>query len=181
MLRLNLILIALLLTANCQAESRFLSSVRITGIEAFDEDNLSSATISLDVVGGLCQAGTAEEQPEPFFDTLIKFKIKNGTKTFVRITGYEVEVKNIASKRKVKTPRLSIIGDIAPDQTAELSALFLRVLNNTKTFHGSNNAIAGDTGARNVTFKVYGRDSKGRAVRLSATTVFVFRNIDRCQ
>lgn len=164
----------------------FRTSARIVGIEGLDEGKTDDATVGsamFDVIQGVCNAGSSDATAEPFYDSLLRIKVRNDTRFLVTFTRFKYQVRNVDGHGKALTSRslaLSSSGEIAPGKTGSLIALFLDASAGRKYFSKQTTPIPLDFGFRNVKVILSGRDGMGRAITLTARTAVSLDDFDRC-
>jgi len=152
-------------------------AVRITGI-AFIDTGGTATTNTIDVVQITCPDGS----PEPFYDTQIKITVVNNSNEDVEFNEYKYEVPNYKGGATFESNRLSISGGPIASGGGEktLTALFLRASGGRKYYYKNELITSSMQGFKNVKVTLYGTNSEGEAVSISARTSMSLGSYDRC-
>jgi hypothetical protein len=165
------------------AFSETTSKPRILGLEAVDDGSGSSGTVSIDVIQGTCGTGTGATA-EPFFDTLLKIKVFNGSNAEVLFNRFTYSINNFdGAGSKLNAVPLALVGTGRVPKGKDgtiLVALFINAQGGRKRFTRSAVPIPSDLGFRNVTVTLQGRNARNQRIKVSARTALSFSNFDRC-
>ncbi|MDC0357254.1 hypothetical protein OAO01_00430 [Oligoflexia bacterium] len=163
------------------------SSANIIDVKAYDLGSLDGEpTSALDVRQQICHVDqdTGEETKEPFYDTMLRFDVRNDYSGVVRFKRFFYSLKNADGEgRSFKSRKMSLLGGIwAPGygEVTSINVLFLDVQGDTKVFTGSSNPIPPDLGFRNVTLHLAGKDPNGRTIVVSVKAALSIKDVDRC-
>ena len=161
------------------------NGISISTIEPLDYGELSedaNSSASIDVVQGLCGISPSQTA-EPFYDTLVRIKVRNDLDSTVRFSRFHYSVpKPYGANGRINSAKLALVGgnEAAPDEVTVLYALFLDVKDSSKVYAGHSTAIPDDLGFRNVTFRLIGKTSLGKKIRISKRSAISFDDFDRC-
>ncbi|MGI6524520.1 MAG: hypothetical protein ACOX2O_04400 [Bdellovibrionota bacterium] len=148
-------------------------AVRITSV-TFSDANLEN-TSSIDAVFS-ANCGENGNEPEAFTDAYVTFKYVNNSSALVRITSYAYTVDGYTS------PRISVTSSaVANGGSAEFKALFLKARNGGKSYYGTTETIPpAEFGFKNFQFYLYGENSFGEEIVLSAGSSVSIDNFNSC-
>lgn len=163
------------------------SKVRITGISVLDDGSLvaNSSVALVDTVQDICSQTVTDEETvtvyEPFFDTVAAIKVVNRLNRNIVLSTFSYKLTLNGSTFQSEKFATSARFEVAPGKTGTVVlSLFLNARNGRKYLSSSQTPIDAALGLKAVQFILEGRDSRGKRVRVQASTTVSFQNYDRC-
>ena len=143
------------------------------------EDNTTS--LDTDFISD-CDPEAAGDQPEPFSDTIVKFKILNTTNQIARVVSYSYVVLNFESGTNFPSGTINTIGEaLGAGKEGEFEALFADVSEGGRRYFGmSSNLDIDNHGFKNIEFTINGIFSNGTSFQRSVRQSISVDAVDRC-
>lgn len=167
--------------------------IRLIQIDVID--NGQDATLSVDTTQVNCEVDIAADPIcEPFFDSLVRFRIINNSNQAIQITGYSYTVPNATGDGTASYTSPSIAlspidgGNEVEPFGGELfaTAIFtdavaeVGVCSAGKKFVGASSSISSSLGVRNISFSISGRNESGDSFVLTGALGLNFDSYNRC-
>lgn len=161
--------------------------VRITGVTFREGDR--EGTNELDSFQEQdCDPDTTGNQLEPFFDSYIRFSVTNESARAVTFSSVRFIAEGAdPNGGDYESPTYSLAGrsvEVQPSSSAEIEALFAYANNlGSRCLVGTTGSVleVGVNFVSEVSFTLYGTDSLGQVVQLSASTTVHFGSFDHCE
>ncbi|MCI5065926.1 hypothetical protein MRY87_09400 [bacterium] len=171
--------------------------IRLTEIGFSDDGNASPfgvSTFSIDTQQVNCEVDPAEDpECEPFFDTVVSFRIVNNSNQSVQVRGYNYTIPDHDGAGTTFTSDTIAPTSIEGGETVtafggnlQFAALFAEVRGSVglcgaeKRFAGAAASMPDDLGFRNVTVRVFGENEVGESFTVTGRIGMSFDSFDNC-